>query len=485
MTARSPEQEKRSIALTSVVAAVGLTVMKAVVGVLTGSLGILAEAAHSGLDLVAALMTYFAVRIASRPPDMDHTYGHGKVESLSALTETLLLLLTCVWIVYEATRRLLVGDVEIDPNVWAFLTVVVSIVVNWGRAKALYRVARKHRSQALEADALHFTTDIWSSFVVLFGLFCVLAGQRFSIHFLEHADPVAALGVSVIVIYASYELGRRTVDSLLDRVSPDLSAGIGRAVSGVPGVLRLSRVRLREAGGRHFVDIQVDLDRSTAFERADEITTNIEKSVQALLPGADVVVHPEPVADGAESAVQKVQVCATRLGYKVHNVVVIESGGRQHVNYHLEVPDESLLREAWGMSQKLEAQVRQELPMVDIVNVHFDPRGVAVRFTHLSDATTQVMMQKARETLLSHPEIKDVHDLILHQAPLRSHGSAADGSAGAGDMATDLTCHCTMSGDTPVSRIHELDEILEKELRETIPTLRFLLVQPEPGPPGG
>src|SRR5512136_2142004 len=217
------EREKKTVALSSVIAAIFLTTMKLVVGLLTHSLGLLAEAAHSGLDLIAAVVTFLAVRVSGRPADSEHHYGHGKVENLSALIETLLLLATCAWIIYEAVNRLFFRNVEVDVTPWSFLVMAVSIIVDFTRSRALMRAAKKHGSQALEADALHFSTDIWSSCVVIAGLAGILIGDRVhesvptAAHWLFRADAIAALGVSVIVIYVSYRLGRRTVAVLMDR----------------------------------------------------------------------------------------------------------------------------------------------------------------------------------------------------------------------------------------------------------------------------
>ena len=245
------EREKRLVALSSVIAAVFLTTMKIVVGLLTHSLGILAEASHSGLDLIAAGVTYFAVRASGRPPDLEHNYGHGKVENLSAMVETLLLLGTCAWIVYEAIHRLFFKEVSIEVTYWSFIVMAVSIVIDFTRSRALMRIAKKHASQALEADALHFSTDVWSSAVVIFGLIAVLIGQKIVTnsptlaHWLSHADAIAALGVSVIVVYISIQLGRRTINGLLDSAPKGLSSDIEREVSRLSGVAAVKRLRLQ------------------------------------------------------------------------------------------------------------------------------------------------------------------------------------------------------------------------------------------------
>ena len=205
------DREKHWVALSSVLAAIFLTGMKLVVGLMTGSLGILSEAAHSGLDLVAAVVTLFAVRISGRPADREHTYGHGKVENLSALFETVLLLVTCIWIIYEAIQRLFFKEVLVEASIWAFVIMGVSIVIDFSRSRALARVAKKYQSQALEADALHFSTDIWSSSVVIGGLLLVRGADWLGLAWLTKADALAAMGVAGIVVYISAQLGQRTI----------------------------------------------------------------------------------------------------------------------------------------------------------------------------------------------------------------------------------------------------------------------------------
>jgi cation diffusion facilitator family transporter len=292
-------KEKSSAALTSVIAAVGLTTFKIVVGVLSGSLGILAEAAHSGLDLVAALVTFLAVRISGKPADEDHRYGHGKVENLSALFETLLLLVTCIWIIYEAIQRLMVDTVHIEVSVWSFLVMGVSILIDYNRSGMLYRAAKKHNSQALEADALHFRTDIWSSSVVILGLVGVLIGKLFpQMAFLLKADAVAALGVALIVIFISFELGVRTVKGLLDTAPDGVAEKVKTAVENIPGVVDCHHLRVRPSGPAMFIDAHVTIDGTWTLEQAHELTETIEKTIQQIIPGADVTVHPEPAELG-------------------------------------------------------------------------------------------------------------------------------------------------------------------------------------------
>lgn len=289
-------KEKSAVALNSVIAAIGLTTFKIIVGVLTGSLGIIAEAAHSGLDLVAALVTFFAVRIAGKPADSSHRFGHGKVENLSALFETLLLLATCVWIIYEAVQRLFFKPVEVEVSIWAFIVMAVSIVIDVSRSRMLYAAARKHNSQALEADALHFSTDIWSSSVVIAGLGAVWLSERVAgLSFLKHADAVAALAVAGIVVFISAELGVRSIKALLDGTPPGLEENIQNVIRAVPGVIDCHKLRVRSSGPEYFVDVHAVMAADLALSDAHTLTESIQAAVRGLLPGADVTVHAEPV----------------------------------------------------------------------------------------------------------------------------------------------------------------------------------------------
>jgi cation diffusion facilitator family transporter len=292
---RDGTHEKRSVALSSVLAAVGLTLFKIIVGLTTGSLGILAEAAHSGLDLMAAVMTFLAVRISGKPADSNHLYGHGKAENLSGLFETLLLLVTCFWIIYEATHRLLYHAVAMKVTFWSFTVMITSIVVDISRSRILYRAARKYNSQALEADALHFSTDIWSSSVVILGLVCVKISERVpSLAFLNIADSVAAIIVGLIVVYISINLGMRTIQALLDVAPSGLEKKIISAVELLPGVTDCHNVRVRYSGPQLFVDIHVLVDGNQTLMEAHNLTEQIERVIQRLAPNADVTVHPEP-----------------------------------------------------------------------------------------------------------------------------------------------------------------------------------------------
>jgi cation diffusion facilitator family transporter len=288
------DREKNSAALTSVIGALFLTGMKVVVGILTGSLGILAEAAHSALDLIAAVMTLFAVRVSGRPADDSHHYGHGKIENLSALFETVLLLVTCLWIIYEATNRLFFKEVPVEVNIWGFLVMGASIIIDISRSRVLSRAAKKYDSQALEADALHFSTDVWSSGVVIGGLVLVFLADRLHLPWMVKADSLAALVVAGIVIYVSVQLGKRTIDGLLDAAPGGVAQMIEAQVAAVSGVVHVDSVRVRKSGPETFADITISVDQNRPLAEAHEVAEAVEKVVRSAIPRSSVMVHTNP-----------------------------------------------------------------------------------------------------------------------------------------------------------------------------------------------
>jgi len=280
-------KEKKRVAFISVLAAIFLTGFKLLVGILTGSLGILSEALHSGLDLVAAVITYFSVRISDKPADQDHNYGHGKIENFSALIETILLLITCVWIVYEAIHRLSSGKTEIEVTVWSYIVVVSSIIIDISRSRALYKVAKKHNSQALEADALHFSTDIWSSVVVLFGLICAQFGFFF-------ADSVAALLVAFIVLYVSFRLGKKAVDVLLDKAPQQSIRVVQDIIAKYSEVRHFHSLKVRTAGADTFIKVNIHVAPDASLKEVHELCDRIEKEIEESIPRSEVYIHAEP-----------------------------------------------------------------------------------------------------------------------------------------------------------------------------------------------
>jgi cation diffusion facilitator family transporter len=458
------QAEKNGAALSSVVAAIFLTSFKIIVGVLTGSLGILAEAAHSGLDLVAAAVTLFAVKLSSRPADREHSYGHGKIENLSALFETVLLLVTCVWIIYEAIRRLFFEDVLVEANLWSFVVMATSIVIDYSRSRLLMRMAKKHNSQALEADALHFSTDIWSSAVVIGGLCLVLLSNWLKLEWLAKADAVAALGVSGIVIYISVELGNKTIQALLDGVPASLITEVRRAAKRVPGVVEVKTTRVRHSGPEIFADVVLTVGRQASFERTHDIASQVEAAVQALLPRADVVVHMEPDPAHSEDAATTVRLLAARLGLAAHGIRLHNLPNGQSVELHLEISDTLQVGEAHAQASAFEEALRRELPGLDRIVTHLEPVGTASAMLSATTADTEQVGRVVEEVTRELGMMCQPHDV---QTTASEEGLA-------------LSCHCAVDAAISLTEAHRLTEQLESALRARLPSLGRVIIHIEP-----
>jgi cation diffusion facilitator family transporter len=292
--AADAQKDKRSVALNSMLASLALTVLKVGVGIASGSIAVLAEAAHSGLDFVAAAMTLWAVRISDKPSDANHPYGHYRMENLSALGETLLLMITCVWILYEAIKRLLGEPIHISNPIVAVAVLMISIGVDWSRSRSLSRAAKEHNSQVLEADALHFSIDILSSATALLGVALVWATPRLGMPWLSRADAVAAIVIAVLTMLLSWRLGLRTVQVLTDEVSPKLRGELEATVRGVHEVHEPIRVRARISGDRTFVDVVAHVRSDLIVKESHAVADQIEEAVKASVGNADVIVHLEP-----------------------------------------------------------------------------------------------------------------------------------------------------------------------------------------------
>ncbi|HMK38572.1 MAG TPA: cation diffusion facilitator family transporter, partial [Bacteroidota bacterium] len=361
MSADDSSREKMKVALSSVVAAVFITGLKLVVGLETNSLGILSEAAHSGLDMLAAILTMVAVMIAARPPDKEHPYGHGKVENISAFLETLLLVATCVWIITEAVERLVARTANVEANMWGFGVIVLSIVIDFSRSRALNRAAKKHRSQALEADALHFSSDVWSSLVVLAGLVFVRFGQPL-------VDAVAAIVVAGLVLVVSFRMGRRTIEALMDRVPEGLEEELRAVMSRVEGVSAIRGIRLRQSGPKIFLDTTVAIPRTMLFQQAHEVMDNIERSVRSRHPDMDVIVHGEPFERDDETIAERIRMIILDRGLGApHHLEIHQKDNRYHVEFDIEFSRGKDFVEAHNITTEIEREIRDRVPGVEKV----------------------------------------------------------------------------------------------------------------------
>jgi cation diffusion facilitator family transporter len=455
--------EKRAVATNSLLAALAITSLKIVVGVSTGSLGILSEAAHSGLDLIAAAITLFSVRVSDKPADADHQYGHGKVENFSAFIETGLLLITCVVIIYEACKRLFFRHVEIEPTLTAFLVLFVSMALDFWRSRALGKIADKYDSQALQADALHFSTDIWSSGVVAIGLLLVLVGRKLGIPWLIESDPVAALFVAGVIIWVSTRLALKTVDALLDTAPAGARSKIINALRTVEGLLEVDRVRIRRAGNRYFADVSVGLARNVTFQRSGQVADEVTQAVHQVLPNTDVVVHSIPRAPSAENIFDRVRAVATRHNLNVHDVSIQDLHGSLHVEQHIEMDERLPLKDAHEQVTKLEDEIRQDVPEIASILTHIESEPATIEQGEQMQRDAQ-LEERLKTAGSEFSEILDMHDIEVKR--VREH--------------VYVSCHCTFADDLPLARVHDVSTALEIRFKQQAPELFRVLIHPEP-----
>ncbi len=464
MTGRLSSQEKQAVAMRSILAAGALMLMKLAVGLETGSLGILSDASHSGLDWVAAGVTYYSVRLADKPADPSHPFGHGKIESLSAFIETALLLLTCAWIVAESLERLFFQPVRVQPSVWAFAVMGISIWVSAFRSRALARVARKHQSPALEADALHFSTDAYSSGVVVLGLVLVWASGRWEIPWLGRADPIAALVVAAMIVNVSLRLGRKTVDTLVDAAPEGAEASIARAIASVEEVFTGDRIRVRQSGNQLFVDLRLTLASNIPFEHAQSVVDLAEAKIREVFPNADVVIRASPRQPARGDLLEQLRSVAHRENFLVHNVSAFELNGRVHVDLDLEVDPNLKLEAAHQQATRLEQQIRAEIAGVERVNIHLEPLVKSVEPAGRAESNQAGMEQKLKEIARKNPGLVDCHSVEVHSV--------------GGNLLVRL--HCTMEPGLPISMVHEITEQIEFRFRRAFPQISKVSIHAEP-----
>lgn len=453
------QTEKEQVALTSIAASAGLTVAKAIVGFTTGSLAILSEAGHSLIDLGATIMTYVAVRISGKPADEEHHYGHGKVEAVSALAETALLFLLSGAVVWEAVKRLSAHEGHVvEATAWAFAVVAVSIVVDFFRARALSRMAEKTSSQALEADALHFSSDLWSSLAVLLGL----AGVRLGFPW---ADSVAALVVALLVCVAGWRLGKRTVDTLTDVAPPGSAQRVAAIATRVPGVVRVEHIRVRAVGEQIFIDMTVAVSRMLPLGRVSAIKEEISSELRKQMPGAQPVITTDPVALNTETILDRVMVIARNRALAAHHVTVHELKDKLAVSLDLEVDGKLSLRAAHELADGLEAAIAAELGPGVEVETHIEPlQPPDASGREAPRERVKAVAAALSELATGERHIRDVHDVRVRET----------------DEGEIVNFHCRIDPELSVQSVHENVDALERALKQQSASIKRVIGHAEP-----
>lgn len=455
-------EEVQKAALWSVFAALLLTLLKLVVGLMTNSLGILSEALHSGMDLVAAGITLVAVRKAAKGPDSDHQYGHGKVENFSALVETIILWITVIWIVAEAIRRIQTAEWA-EASIFGIAVMVISIIIDYERSRMLYKTAEKYNSQALEADALHFRTDMLSSIVVLIGLGFVWFG--FPI-----ADALAAIGVAIVIFAVSYRLGRRAFDALLDTAPQDMREKIHERCTSIEGVIDCQRVRARFSGADLFVDVVATIDTDTSIQRAHEIANSIEQALEDLAHSVDVIVHIEPnEMEISQSSEVDVYGLLQDLAKKepdivsLHKVRIQMLSGKSNITADLEMKPCISLDDAHRVSDRMENLIRDQVPNVASIFLHLEPmKSDIVALDITSDQSK--LLASVKKTIEDRIKVQDCHNMVLRQ----------DSSG------ITLLLDARVDGTISLSDSHDIAEQIERLVKEVYSDIVRVIVHIEP-----
>lgn len=462
-------KEKQNIALSSVIAAIFLTMMKLTVGIFTGSLGILSEAAHSALDLGAAIITFFAVKISDKPADNEHNYGHDKVESFSALIETLLLLITCGWIIYEATERLFYGkSTGITNTFWGMAIIAISIVIDISRSRVLKKAADKYSSQALAADALHFSSDVLSSVVVLAGLACVTIGNVFKLPFLNYADPIAALGVSVLVMVVSLKMGKKTIEVLLDTAPKGILSEVLHEVNQVKGVLDVASIRVRASGPRVFIDLNIGISRNESHRVVHSIVSEVRGKLEQKFTNSDITISTFPIDLAVEDqeiyytvkkVVDKFPVCTN-----IHNIHVYEVSGEKYIAIHLEVKESMTLKQSHLLSHEIGDLITAELNDVKDVSVNFE--YVKRQYITAQDVTEQ--NQNIISTIMTLvnkvPDRLNCHDIKIYSQ---------------GEKLT-IFLHCEMKDEYTIEKIENISKAISEKIKTNIHNIDSIHMHVEP-----
>jgi cation diffusion facilitator family transporter len=456
--------EKRRVARHSMFAAAIMTALKLAAGLLSGSLGVLSDAAHSGLDLAGASLTYFSVRVSDKPADEGHTYGHAKFENLSSFTEVLLMVVSCLWIIWEAVSRILHHAVAVTHFAMPIAVLLTSISVDFWRTRRLRLVANRTGSPALATDAFHFSSDIWASVAVLAGLGANFIGARYSIPILRYADPAAALFVSLMIIRLTFHLGHESVSALLDEVPVETRRRILDEVDRLPGVIAIEQARVRRAGAAYFADLTLALPRRFTFEHTGELVRAATEAVHRVLPEADVVIHTVPREARAESIFDRVRAVAARHNVSVHELGVQSHHGRLRVVQHVELDENMPLSQAHGFVTSLEAEILRDIPEIDSVLTHIESEPATIELPGGTVEDDRRIQQCLREAARQFPEVADVHEIEITRT---------------GDH-IDLSCHCSLPDDLPMQRVHEAITALEDRFKLACPEVQRVIIHPEP-----
>jgi cation diffusion facilitator family transporter len=448
---------KSRVAAISIFASAAMAAAKFAVGIAIGSLALISEALHSSVDVVATVITWLVVRVSDRPADEEHHYGHGKLESISALGVIAMLYVLAGGILVESYSRLREGVPPPAISAIPFIVLLVDIAVNYWRARALHRTARETRSQALAADALHFASDVLGSIAVIVGL--ALSGLGFA-----WGDSAAAIAVAVMIALLGLRLARSTVETLVDRAPEGASEKAAAAIRAVPGVVDVERLRVRMVGSTHFVEAIVQVPRTFPIDRVEEIKRKAQAAVSGVLDDADLTFTAVPVARDNESVRERIMVIARNAGLAVHHVTVHDLGGKLTVSIDLEVDGEMALTAAHDIAHELERNIRDEFGEDVEVDTHIEPLEPELPLGTDAAPDRVEAIKAALAGFAADGAIHDIHNVRVRDT----------------DAGEIVNFHCRAAPSMSVIKVHESVDEIERALRRAFPTVKRVISHAEP-----
>lgn len=454
-------KKKQKIAFSSMYAAIFIVLIKFIATYLSGSLGVLSELFHSSTDLIATIATIISVKYSSKPPDDMHNYGHEKIESFSALFQVIILVGMCAYLIYESIERI-INHIPVHISIFTFSVILLCIFIDFSRSRALMKVAKETKSQALEADSLHFASDIWSSVVVLIGM----VFTYFNLSPL--ADPISAIIVSILIIVVTFRLTKKAFDSLMDRVPPGLRENIYKEISSMDGVEGIKKFRVRSSGSKIFIDMVILIARTKLFSHTHEIMDSVERKISELAPDSDIVIHSEPTETQNETINDKIRMIVNNEGFKCHDIFSNKIGVEIYSELHVEIDDTNDLDVAHKKISRLEEKIKKEIPVITNLNIHLDEPSELLFDTIDITSKSNELIRNIENILKDKDYLKKYYDIKV----INSNDKLR------------VSLSCEFNKNYTFEEVHDKVTILESKIylhiKELYPNLSNVIIHAEP-----
>lgn len=454
-------KKKYNIALSSMFAAIFIVLIKFLATYLSGSIGVMSELFHSSTDLIATIATIISVKYSSKPPDEMHNYGHEKIESFSALFQVIILVGMCAYLIYESIERI-INHVPVNISIFTFIVILICIFIDISRSRALLKVAKETKSQALEADSLHFSSDVWSSTVVLIGM----VFTYFNVSPL--ADPISAIIVSILIIIATFRLTKKAFDALMDRVPSGLRETISKEIRSIKSVEGIKTYRIRSSGSKIFIDMVILIARTKLFSQTHEIMDSVERRIKELAPNADIVIHSEPTETQDETINDKIRMIVNNEGFKCHDIFSHKIDKEIYSELHVEIEDTNDLDLAHKKISLLEDKIKKEISVISSIKIHLDEPSELTFDTIDVTSKSNELIRNIENILKEKEYIKKYYDIKV----INSNDKLR------------VSLNCEFDKNITFEEVHDKVTILESKIylhiKELYPNLSNVIIHAEP-----